>query len=261
MRKKNTKQAFNHVILYLSFCFICLTFFSSVGESNTDSCIQCHSDKNFIVTNKKLYDYYQEWNSSIHKQEDVGCVDCHSGNPDKKTIRGAHGGKSGITKMRKAVNFANIPKTCGQCHEDIYNGYIKSNHYKHLNKQAQVEQGPNCVTCHGSLNAVVLNVNTVKKTCISCHNEISGNNPNIPDKAEHLLNKFLSLNRFYRYVRIRGDGVEVHNFLKDMDNKIEELSVNWHTFDLDKFERDSRVVLDALKKMRQQVKKDLKKTN
>ncbi len=55
------------------------------------------------------------------------------------------------------MNFRNIPKTCGQCHERIYEGFRESAHFEHLASKDEENLGPNCVTCHGSINATVLN--------------------------------------------------------------------------------------------------------
>ena len=47
------------------------------AETEEESCITCHRDPDFLVTNRKLYDYYQDWKLSIHAQEDITCSDCH----------------------------------------------------------------------------------------------------------------------------------------------------------------------------------------
>ncbi len=245
-------------VLFLA-CVICGIFAAGNSVVAREGCIDCHSNTDLIVTNKKLFDYFKEWSGSIHKQEDVTCSDCHGGNPDVSSKKAAHGGAKGTRKMMKAVNFQNIPATCGQCHDDILDGYVKSNHYKHLKSKKQVKQGPNCVTCHGSLNSVALNVNTVSQTCQSCHNQKSKNNPEIPEKAEWLLNKFLSAHRLFRYVTIKSSTVDDRAFLKKAGIQIQTLSEEWHTFDLKLFEEKTRMLLDALKSKRNEIKKRSKK--
>lgn len=241
------------LVIFLA-CIIC-GIFAAGNVVAQEGCIDCHSKTDLIVTNKKLFDYYQEWSGSIHKQEDVACSDCHGGNPDASSKKAAHGGAKGTRKMMKAVNFQNIPKTCGQCHDDILDGYVKSNHYKHLKSKKQLKQGPNCVTCHGSLNSVALNVNTVSQTCQGCHNQKSGNYPKIPEKAEWLLNKFLSTHRLFRYVTIKSSTAGDQAFLKKAGIQIQTLSEEWHTFDLKQFEQKTRMLLDALKSKRNEIKK------
>lgn len=228
---------------------------SSAADDSKNSCIECHSNPDFFVTAKKLHDYFQEWDISIHSQEGVTCEDCHGGNPDVNDQKGAHGTEvSGGMTAGGAVSFERIPSTCGTCHEDIYDGYLQSDHYDHLRAKKQEKQGPNCVTCHGSINATVLNVSNVKEACQQCHNEKEENHPEIPDRASDILNRFLSINRFYRYIGIRGDPNEIPAFFAVMDPRIHELSVLWHTFDLPKIDKETRFVLDLLKIKREEVR-------
>jgi nitrate/TMAO reductase-like tetraheme cytochrome c subunit len=219
-------------------------------------CVECHSNPDYLVTAKKLYDYFQEWEISVHRQDGVSCEDCHGGNSEVRDKQGAHGAEvSGGLTVGSAVSFANIPSTCGNCHDDIYEGFRKSNHFAHLVKKKQEKQGPNCVTCHGSINATVLNVNTVMKACQRCHNEETQNHPELPAKANDILNRFLSINRYYRYIGIRGDPDDTQAFFAVMDERIRDLSVLWHTFDLPAIDKETRFVLGLLKAKRAEVRK------
>jgi nitrate/TMAO reductase-like tetraheme cytochrome c subunit len=218
-------------------------------------CVECHGNPDFLVTAKKLYDYYQEWEISVHRQEDVSCEDCHGGNSETRDKKRAHGTEvSGGLAVGSAVSFQNIPSTCGECHDDIYEGYRQSNHFAHLRKKKQEKQGPNCVTCHGSINATVLNVNTVQAVCQRCHNEETKNHPELPAKANDILDRFLSINRYYRYIGIRGDPTDTQAFFAVMDQRIRELSVLWHTFDLPTIDKETRFILDLLKAKRAEVR-------
>jgi nitrate/TMAO reductase-like tetraheme cytochrome c subunit len=204
-----------------------------------------------LVTNKKLYDYFQLWGSSIHSQENVTCVDCHGGNRQSSDKKKAHGGDLNAAQASSAVNFRNIPKTCGGCHENIYEGFRKSTHFEHLVSKDQEDQGPTCVTCHGSLNVAVLNVNTVEEMCRRCHNEETENNPENPQEARALLNRFLSIHRYYRYITVRSDPVETKPFFEKVDSQIRDLSVTWHTFDLDAIGEKTEALLQVLKAKRE----------
>jgi nitrate/TMAO reductase-like tetraheme cytochrome c subunit len=218
-------------------------------------CVECHSNPDFLVTAKKLYDYFQEWEVSVHRQEDVSCEDCHGGNSEVRDKKRAHGTEvSGGLTVGSAVSFENIPSTCGGCHGDIYEGFRQSNHFAHLRKKKQEKQGPNCVTCHGSINATVLNVNTVQEACQRCHNEETGNHPELPAKASELLDRFLSIHRYYRYIGIRGDPVDTQAFFAVMDQRLRDLSVLWHTFDLPTIDKETRFILDLLKAKRAEVR-------
>ena len=219
-----------------------------------DSCVDCHSDRRFLVTNKKLYAYFQEWQFSIHKQEEVSCSDCHGGNPKVPDKDGAHGRDVAESRKASAVNFRNIPATCGQCHDDYLKAYRQSPHFEHLIAKKQEEQGPNCVTCHGSINAAVLNINTVQQACARCHNEETDNHPEIPKEAETILNRFLSIHRFYRYITARAEPGTAQQFFKKADAQIRSLSVGWHGFDLEEIQEKTQSVLRLLKDKRKEVR-------
>jgi hypothetical protein len=117
----------------------------------------------------------------------------------------------------------------------------------------QEEQGPTCVTCHGSINGTVLNVTTVEEACSRCHNEESDNHPDTPGEARTLLNRFLSIHRYYRYITVRGDPVETKRFFEKIDRELHTLSMTWHTFDLDEIEKQTEAVLASLKEKREEV--------
>ena len=55
-----------------------------------ESCITCHSDPDFLVTHPKLYEYYRDWEGSIHGQQEVTCSDCHGGDPEASDASQAH---------------------------------------------------------------------------------------------------------------------------------------------------------------------------
>lgn len=224
-----------------------------LAAESKDSCVECHSDPSFLVTNKKLYDYFQRWTSSLHAQEEVTCVDCHGGNPEISDKEGAHGGNLAGSKQESAVNFRNIPRTCGGCHEDMLEGFRGSVHFEHLLDEDKEQQGPTCVTCHGSVSVAVLDVNTVEEACSKCHNEATDNHPDSPRRARDLLNRFLSIHRYYRYINIRGDAVATRPFFQRVDAQLRDLSVAWHTFDLEKIEEKTNAVLEALRTKRQEI--------
>jgi nitrate/TMAO reductase-like tetraheme cytochrome c subunit len=229
---------------------------SARAAETGDSCVECHSDQNFFVTNKKLYDYFQRWSISIHGQEEVACFDCHGGNPGAAGKEAAHGSNLKASDRRSTVNFRNIPSTCGACHEEIYDGFRESEHFAHVEKkQRDDDQGPTCVTCHGSIDVAVLNVNTVEETCSRCHNEETENSPETPEKARALLNRFLSIHRYYRYITVRGDPAETREFFEEVDAGIRALSVSWHTFDLEGIEERTKAVLDSVRLKREEVAK------
>jgi len=228
-------------------------------KAAVESCIACHRDPDFLVTNRKLYNYYRDWERSIHHEEGVTCSDCHGGDPDAASREAAHEGMLGESNAKSSVNFANVPDTCGTCHDEVEAAYRTSKHFEHLVKHAEKgdgesQQGPSCITCHNSMNTLTLDVTTVEATCSECHNDETGNHPDIPDQARVALNRFLSIDRFHRYVAVRLDPKEARGYLATIDARREELSVLWHTFDLERIEAATRGILDDLRTKRDEIR-------
>jgi nitrate/TMAO reductase-like tetraheme cytochrome c subunit len=224
-----------------------------------NSCESCHSNPDFLVTNKKLYEYYQEWSGSVHDQEEVTCDDCHGGDATASAKVASHDNGISASDPTSGVYYKNVVDTCGTCHDDVLEGFRESEHYKHVVKKQDEEQGPTCVTCHGSINAEVLNVNSVTEACSRCHNEEKDNHPDIPKKAKAILNRFLSISRFYRYITIRAEPGEAKAFFEQIDPKIQHLAVTWHSFDLEKIDEETRELLTMLKAKRVEIRARPKK--
>ena len=235
-----------------------VSLFLSTGTASAeekDSCVECHQDRDFLVTNKKLYEYFEQWTASIHKQEEVTCNDCHGGDPAASGKEQAHGKGVGVSDAASGIYYKNVPETCGQCHDDVLAGFRESDHYQQIEKEKDEEQGPTCVTCHGSINVSILDVNSVEAACARCHNEESDNLPENPAKAKRILNRFLAIHRFYRYISIRIEPEEAREFFLGVDKLYGELSVTWHTFDLDQIEKETDELLAVLKAKRNELGK------
>jgi len=97
-------------------------------------------------------------------------------------------------------------------------------------------------------------------SCERCHNEKSGNHPENPEKAQDILNRFLSIHRFYRYITVRAEPQEAKAFFGMIDPKMEELSVTWHTFDLEKIDKKTADVLALMKAKRDELRSRRRQT-
>jgi hypothetical protein len=219
-----------------------------------NSCDDCHGNPDFLVTNKQLYDYYQQWSRSVHKQEDVTCDDCHGGDSEAADKKKAHAEGVSGSDPTSGIYYKNIPDTCGGCHEEVLEGFTSSVHFEHVEKKKDEKQGPTCVTCHGSIDSSVLDVNTVAVACARCHNDETGNHPDHPEKARAVLNRFLSIQRFYRYITTRADPKEARAFFEAIDPQMQQLSVTWHTFDLEKIDEETAAVLALMKAKRDELR-------
>ena len=246
------KQQPLFLVWVTSFAFsLILLFTSPLLAKSKDNCIQCHKDPNLLVTNKKLFKHYQAWEKSAHSHAGVSCTNCHGGNPAARDKTKAH---SKSLQFHSTINFKKIPKTCSTCHQEIYQGYKQSRHFKFLSQKQKIS-GPNCITCHNTMNNVALNIMTIKATCKNCHNSKIHPNTAIPDRAETLMNQFLAIHRFYRYVSIKGDPIQMRPFLLKTHKKIKRLSKTWHSFKMDVIERETKIILQSLQKKRKELEK------
>lgn len=224
------------------------------AASPPSECIDCHGQQDFLVTQKKLYEYFQRWEGSIHAKADVGCHDCHGGNSRGRSKEAAHKGITRVDGEGAGTGFLEVPKMCGKCHEDKYEHYIRSHHYEQLRKQGDEQKGPNCITCHGSLDATALDVTTVRDTCKKCHNEESGNAPEVSARAERLLNDLNSIRGYYHFIDVRADPETRERMENTLDPLLESLGNEWHTFDLDSVQLETRGLLGITKEKVEEVR-------
>lgn len=228
--------------------------FPSEAET-ADSCVDCHSDPNLLVRSPKLWEYFQEWESSIHRQEGLSCSNCHGGNPEAADEEAAHGGPLGGAAPESAVSFRNIPDTCGECHADIREAYAQSAHARALDVERKQRQGPNCVTCHESVDESTLDVLTVKEACAQCHNDETNNHREIPERARRILARFRSIHQLYRYIGVRAEPLEAGQFFRMIDPELRDVTMTWHTVDLPEIERKTKIVLNLLKQKRDEIRR------
>ncbi len=228
------------------------------AEAKPNTCVECHGNSKFLVQNKKIFDYFQEWKASVHSG-DITCDDCHGGDPSIADKEKSHFPGVAATDEASGVHFKNVVDTCGGCHEEILNGFKKSEHFQQVVAEKQEDQGPTCVTCHGSIDVKVLDITSVADACLHCHNEESDNYPENPEIARETLSGIHSINRFYRYIIRRIEPSERDAFFKEVDGKLHHLAITWHTFDLDEIEAEVSDLLNQLTKKREEVRAQSKK--
>jgi cytochrome b subunit of formate dehydrogenase len=145
---------------------------SPVNRQNIPyTCAACHANSGkmsqFQLSEKAPVGTYM---LSVHGQAfNAGrvnaavCSDCH-GSHD---LRGAANPQSKIYR-------ANIPSTCGKCHENVKQVYERSVHGKALTSGFQ--EAPACTDCHGEHTILAIKdpassvyVGAIAQTCSNCH--------------------------------------------------------------------------------------------
>ena len=155
--------------------------FSSSSHSKL-KCVSCHTNFNAEeiphaenLTPKSCGDCHQKQivrhlfhpkllkASGREKEKDVNCLSCHD----------YHYAKDPTAKGEK-WSVENLPVSCGQCHSEIKESYLSSEHY--IAFKEGMLGAPNCLHCHKNpIARVHTNEDTVtvkisqEKLCLSCH--------------------------------------------------------------------------------------------
>ena len=217
-----------------------------------DGCVTCHGDPSFAVRNKKLFDYYQKWQASTHAANGVSCSDCHGGDANAKDKDQAHGKMLEAGQPGSQVFYKNIPKVCGQCHTEIYNSFTQSKHFRRLTDQGV---GPNCVTCHGSLNTTVLTPSKIATVCERCHNEETGNHPDYPERARQIRRHNMMIGSYLKWVAAYFESVGKPQEMVPFYEQVNHQRIAWHTFNLDQARDTSDAILSRLREKEQEIEK------
>jgi len=137
------------------------------------TCARCHDDDKkmaeYNLLEKKPFKTYSE---SVHGKalmekglaSSAVCTECH----------GSHNLSSPINPKSK-IYPPNVPSTCGKCHENVLNTYLRSVHGKAA--ASGVRDAPICTSCHGEHTikshkdpeSSVYATMIAKKTCGQCH--------------------------------------------------------------------------------------------
>ena len=108
-----------------------------------------------------------EWQRSVHAKRNVGCQECHGGNPWAYEPREAHRGVLGPSHPASPVNRLNLVTTCARCHERIALAFSTTRHSTLV--QVDERRAPTCTSCHGVMSARVPSAATIEARCAACH--------------------------------------------------------------------------------------------
>ncbi|MEI7900150.1 MAG: cytochrome c3 family protein [bacterium] len=136
------------------------------------TCERCHNNvKEMEKFNLRQYDPGLSYEKSVHgiallekgKMNAANCADCHGSHNLHKS-----------TNPASKLNWKNVPATCGKCHENVDQTYLRSVHGQAV--LAGVRDAPVCTDCHGehSITAVKIASSRVSSgnipgTCGQCH--------------------------------------------------------------------------------------------
>jgi hypothetical protein len=143
---------------------ITLTLALSTGQTAAQpesGCTACHVGK--ATMNGAAH--VDEWASSGHAARNVGCHECHGGEPTAADQAAGHKDMLGPSNLRSPVNRLNLMATCSRCHPRIAQAYASTLH----GTLADIgdRRAPVCVSCHSIISAP--NAMAAEAHCASCH--------------------------------------------------------------------------------------------
>ena len=221
-----------------------------------DSCSGCHADKGFKVQNPKLYGYYQEWHGSVHDLAGVSCADCHGGDREAEGREAAHRGVVHPSGAASPLNFARVPDTCGACHMPVKEHFVKSKHYKLLMDSGKA---PNCVTCHGSMNSKTDYKAIVTEACSDCHNEKTGNHPEIVGQAKVIMQRLSYAEGYRKWAEFYYDSTGQRGKMKKIDPLVKAIARDWHEFNFADLDRKTEELVAELKSLFDRLRQEREK--
>jgi DmsE family decaheme c-type cytochrome len=121
-------------------------------------CLTCHEANRHLAF----------WDSGKHRKNDVSCTNCHS----------THGSQDQLLKVTNPqiaplVNTSKVPQqeVCFNCHKDIRALVMRPSHHP------IVEGKVKCTSCHnphGALSPAMVNAESIKELCTTCHADKRG---------------------------------------------------------------------------------------
>ena len=220
----------NFISVWLVFILVLFWWIVPPYVNAKDTCIDCHKNIKLEVQNKKLIDYYRDWENSTHDLAGIICIDCHGGNPTKTDKEAAHSGEFTSFLANSKESFKVLDR-CGKCHKVVLKNFVESKHYKEIHEK---DSGPNCVTCHGSMNTGVYEAHNVGKGCEVCHNEETKNIPEIGQVAEKVLHNINILRVYLEWLSNHSIFNEKHR--KSLITQYQDIVKSWHTFNFKQIE-------------------------
>lgn len=229
-----------------------LILLSTPVEAQNDSCADCHAANTTSATEQSQRYHLLDWQLSEHARNDVGCASCHGGDTSTFEFVPAHRGVQHSAQPEAPTHFANLPTTCGSCHQEVAKNFESSRHGQLV--RAGNRAAPTCTTCHSSVGAFLLSSRGLERQCASCHG------PNRehaqPGRAEFARD----LHERFRSIRTQLEGLrrlmgrrttdEFEEQAAKVTASLHKAAAGAHSFDLattDRALRESEQALDRVR--------------
>lgn len=226
------------------------------GAFENNQCVTCHAR---TTASPELTSRYLEWHFSKHAASGVGCERCHGGDPAAVAEADAHKGMLPPSDRASRTSRANLPETCGACHEAVVSSFVESTHFKRL-KQSGL--GPSCTTCHNHMaSAVATSPVETANYCAYCHNSINGildRRPEIPHRAQMFMESLARANSMRLWTadliaEAERRGIDVsaeRDQMRLLQGLLFEARSGWHGFGLDAVQTKADKAFDEGQRLR-----------
>lgn len=131
------------------------------GAEEITSCVGCHGNPE--IFEGQMLAIVEQWRGGVHSEVQIGCQDCHGGNPDPALAEDSDAAMDRRFEPSPYVGSPErqaIPAFCGRCHSD-------PEFMKRYNPAARVDQEQEYWTSHHG--RALQRGDTRVATCIDCH--------------------------------------------------------------------------------------------
>jgi cytochrome b subunit of formate dehydrogenase/nitrate/TMAO reductase-like tetraheme cytochrome c subunit len=132
--------------------------------ADAESCLECHQPGG----DGPAVSHLDQFAASVHGQNGISCTDCHQGyamgphdgeaslSPDQAAVVEKLAAASwGEGEKRETLSSPRALLACQNCHDAEASAFSGSIHSRWLTEAAPKVAGPTCLSCHGSVHAVM----------------------------------------------------------------------------------------------------------
>ena len=204
------------------------------AAAQSDRCADCHAANTTTSMEQSQRYHLLDWQLSTHSRAKVGCASCHGGDTSTFEFVPAHHGIRHSAQPESPTHFANLPTTCGSCHQEVAKQFEGSRHGQLV--RAGNRNAPTCTTCHSSVGAFLLSSRGLERQCASCHDERASHpRPGRAEFASELHERFRSIRAQLKGIRRLAGSRTSNSFsahLESTEAALHDAAAGAHSFDL-----------------------------
>ncbi len=227
---------------------------SRLAAFRENNCVACHAG---ITEPLRMSAHFYEWFGSTHEKSNIGCEQCHGGDPSATTAKAGHQGVYRAVFPQSTLHPKNLPETCSKCHIELVSAFTKSEHFQKLWNDSSA---PSCTTCHQHMATTVIYwPPQTAELCAVCHKEPTNRASQFPDVPAQASDSVAALSRADEVIdwsyflieegrRKRMTFVAETAELQRLQTALKRVKTEWHGFNLaDSRRKADQIFQDASK--------------